>query len=178
MDEQRTRFKQDCDAGFEAVYAAYYRRLVYFATGIINDRQEAEDIAAEIFLKYWNKRHDFNTEKNTRAFLFISTKNACITLLRQRRKIKIRQEDFAMQQSSHTESILQDMVLREMFCEAKDVLQTLPKGCRRIIRLTFEAGQSNRQIAALLALSVNTVSNQKSRGIKILKERFAKLQTV
>jgi RNA polymerase sigma-70 factor (family 1) len=176
MDVQSTCYKPCCDAGFKAVYAAYFQRLVFFAHGIIDDQAEAEDITAEIFLKYWNKRQDFVTQKAIKAFLYISTKNACLNLLRQRRNIERNKHRFASQLHRHAEPVLHEIVHRELLADAEDVIETLPRACRRIIRLTFDRGQSNQKIAQQLSISVHTVKNQKCRGIKLMQERFAKLQ--
>ena len=36
------------------LYIKFYSRLVYFSYQIIGDKENAEDIAQDAFIKYWN----------------------------------------------------------------------------------------------------------------------------
>lgn len=41
---------------FKKIFVTYYARIVYFAFQIIGDREEAEDIAQDTFVNFWNHK--------------------------------------------------------------------------------------------------------------------------
>lgn len=164
------------DKAFEYFFKEYYRILIFFARKLIADQLAAEDIVADIFLKFWQKQGDFKTEDNVKAFLFISTRNACLNhkergqyIVRSTKLLKERfncYEDFALNEIIRTE------VLRQVWW----LVEHLPKQCRKIILLSFVGGLTNQQIARKLNLSINTVRNQKVRGIELMRTRFREME--
>jgi len=56
--------------------------LYYFAKRFVLDRQDAEDIVAESFIKLWRLRENFDNPQSIKAFLFITTRNGCLDFLR------------------------------------------------------------------------------------------------
>src|SRR5215468_2628101 len=79
-------FQEGNAQAFQEVFNRYNKRLCYFAEQRVKDRKEAEDIVADIFGKLWQEHAGFNSEENIRAFLYISTKNACASFLRQKQR--------------------------------------------------------------------------------------------
>ena len=43
---------------FKKIFVTYYARIVYFAFPIIGDREEAEDIAQDTFVNFWNQKEN------------------------------------------------------------------------------------------------------------------------
>src|SRR5690606_28219119 len=81
-----SEFKNGNSRGLSYVFDLHYRSLCYFAECMVQDRQEAEDIAATSFVKLWKRSADFETSQNIKAFLYISTRNACLDYLKQLRR--------------------------------------------------------------------------------------------
>ena len=43
---------------FKEIFMTYYARIVYFAFQIVGERVEAEDIAQDTFVNFWNQKEN------------------------------------------------------------------------------------------------------------------------
>lgn len=66
---------------FKTLFLKYKKRLRYFANKMANDDFWSESFATDALMKVWNK-HDFETEKETKNFLYTEVMNACLKYLR------------------------------------------------------------------------------------------------
>ena len=67
---------------FADVYNMHYNRVYNFVKDLVKDREEAQDIVAETFIKLWKLHALFNTNENIRAFLYVTAKNASMDYFR------------------------------------------------------------------------------------------------
>lgn len=156
---------------FQAVFRQHYRDLCYFAVSIVQDREDAEDLVQETFSKLWNKRGDFQAAAQVQAFLYITTKNACLNLLKQKQRQSSREAAFSYLYENTFDPILVDTeVIRELYRE----IENLPTQCRRIFRMSYLEGRKNEDIAGALAISYNTVRSQKLRALRLIRASLLK----
>ena len=73
-----SELKRGSTKALHAVHDLYYPALRNFAISLVLDGPAAEDIVAEVFVTLWKKHKDFETLQNIKAFVYISTRNACI----------------------------------------------------------------------------------------------------
>lgn len=156
---------------FAGIYNRFYNPLVFFARKLLSDPLAAEDIVTEVFLKYWRKHHQFNSLYAIKAYLHISTKNACINHKQRTRHHARAKADLLVLAESFDESVLQEITQTEFLREVYYLVEALPVQCRKIVLLSYIGGLSNQQIARRLQLSVHTVRNQKVRGIQLVRGR-------
>lgn len=154
---------------FATVYTRFYDPLVYFARKLLKDSLAAEDLVAEIFLKYWQKQNHFNALEAAKAFLYISTKNACINQNQKTRTQARAKAGLRILTDEVDESILSNITQSEILRDVYNGVESLPLQCRKIILLSYIGGFSNKQIARHLQLSIHTVRNQKVRGIQLVR---------
>ncbi|WP_205511163.1 sigma-70 family RNA polymerase sigma factor [Longitalea arenae] len=160
---------EDEPLAFASVYDRFYDPLVYFARKLLKDGLAAEDLVADIFVKYWQKRYQFNALEAAKAFLYISTKNACINYNQRTRRQARAKAGWRLIADEFDESILSSITRSEILHDVYDSVESLPLQCRKIILLSYIGGFSNKQIARHLQLSVHTVRNQKVRGIQLVR---------
>jgi RNA polymerase sigma-70 factor (family 1) len=147
----------------------FYSPLCLFAERLVTDRSAAEDIVGESFIKLWNKRSDFETLQNTKAFLYITTRNACLNLLKQSKRDNLSKKQLAYLTSEREEYVLNEIVRAEVLQEIMQAIENLPEQCGKVLKLGYLEGMKNQEIADLLRISVHTVKNQKARAIQLLK---------
>jgi len=167
-----------CNEGnpsFAQIFSKYQSHLVFFARKLVRDQLVAEDIVTEVFITYWNKRDDFANAIAVKAFLEVSTKNACLNYLKKAEYHKKQKKILLDSSVDYEDFILNEMIRTEVITEIWDIIESLPVECRRIILLGHVKGISNKKIAQLLKLSSNTVRNQKSIGLRLIKERHREL---
>jgi RNA polymerase sigma-70 factor (ECF subfamily) len=56
--------------------------------------------------------------------------------------------------------------------EVHAAIESLPEGCRTVLKMAYFEKLRNEEIAGILDVSVNTVKTQKMRGIKLLRLRL------
>ncbi len=157
---------------FEEIYQKYHRRLMLFACKMTGDQLAAEDIATETLLKYWHKQSDFTNEFAIKAFLDISTKNACVNYKLMVRRKNEKENGYHNIVEKCTDSIISHIVRTELIIEVWNIVETLSTECKRVILLAYVEGASNKDIARRLNISANTVKNHKYRGIQIVREKL------
>ncbi|GEO03342.1 DNA-directed RNA polymerase sigma-70 factor [Adhaeribacter aerolatus] len=178
MSENDNILKQDSSISFnqelslEQLFKEYYTRLVYFSFQLIKDKDAAEDIVQEAFIKYWHGREDTETGNQAiKSYLYSAVKNASLNVLRHQ-KVEEKYKDTLERTLPGETSILQLMIRAEVVSELHRAIQTLPAGCQQISRLGYLEGKNNQEIAEELGISVNTVKTQKQRSLQLLRLRL------
>lgn len=168
-------FKQGSKEAFEEVYKTHYPSLFFFVRRFLSDRQEAEDITADTFIKLWKIRHNFDTHQNIKAFLYITARNACLDCLRARqRSTGMQQELTYLLLQNNDVTFIQDEVKADVFKQIREEIDNLPPKCQQIFKMAFLQRIKNADIALQLGLTVQTVKNQKVRAIKLLRLAIGK----
>jgi len=69
------------DPIFHEVYERYHARVVSWCYRVARDRENATDLAQEVFLKAYRYRHSFRGEARLSTWLYAIARNHCITAL-------------------------------------------------------------------------------------------------
>ena len=134
--------------------------------------EAAEDVVQECFMKLWEKLEQGTAVDNRRAYLYMTVRNRCLDHLR---KKGLPTESL---KPYDTYGIIDDDDAQERAqTEARmwTALDSLPPKCREVFILSKRDGLKYEEIAEELGLSVNTVRNQISKALKMIKEGVVKL---
>ena len=163
--------KGDKDA-FGKLYSSYLDaiyRYVFFR--VENDRQTAEDITEEIFLKAWRHIDQFKIGTGTvQAWLY---KIASTTVIDHHRTKK--------QQVNMHEEIADESTIEEQFVKKTEqqqitrALKTLTDEQQSVIIMKFINDLSNKEIARVLNLSNEAVRALQYRALKNLRKKLKNL---
>jgi len=165
-------FRSGGQKAFKRIYDLHSRSLVYFAEALVADRQQAEDIVAEIFIKLHKLRENFHELQNIRSFLYLATRNLCLDYLRAAKRKGNNIKELQYLSEGEEESYLDTIIESEFIGKLYAVLESLPKECKKIMKLAFLEGFSNKEIADKLGLSISSVKNQKVRGLQLMRIRL------
>jgi len=155
-------------------FKLYVKSLRYFAFRLVQDELEAEDITAECFVKVWERHHDFETEDNIKAFLYISCRNACLDYLRRLKVKSTAQEAYYSQLVNSEETILYQIVKSEVLEALNKEIEFLPDNYRKVFKLIYFDYKKTDEIALELGISVQTVRNYKARAVELLRVSMLK----
>ncbi|MBO9635094.1 MAG: RNA polymerase sigma-70 factor [Chitinophagaceae bacterium] len=147
----------------------YYAPLCYFAERMIHDRQAAEDIVEDTFMKLWKKHMDFGTIQNIKAFLYITTRNACLNLLKQYQRDAVSRKEMAYLNGDSDDFVLNSIIRTEVMAEIYRQIEKLPTQSRKVLKMSVFENMRNHEIAAALDVSIHTVKNQKVRAMQLLR---------
>ncbi len=151
----------------------YYPALRNFAISLLNDGPAAEDIVTEIFVILWRKHRDFETLQNIKAFLYISTRNACINHIKRLQRDSVMKTGFSNYLSTdHEEFALNEMIRAEVLQQIYEAIEALPSQCKRVFKMCYVEGLSNSEVAERAAISINTVKNHKVKALGLLRLKF------
>lgn len=173
-----TNFKNGDVKAFEILFNMFYPKIKGFAQGLLGrDNPVAEDISMESFSKLHKLRQNFETIPNIRAFLYITTRNACLDQLRYSNRQEILVKEW-INTVEHQSFIEIKQVEGEMFNAVKDAIERLPQKCRQVIQMIYFEGLGTAEISSRLSISIATVRSQKRHGIGLLKAAFADKEMV
>jgi len=150
------------------LFDLHYASLCYFAETIVRDRQEAEDIAIQVFMRFLQQKQDFRSIESIRSWLFVSVKNAAIDFLRREKRQSLAEEELVVLGEPGDDMellILKSRVLQAVYEE----VENLGPQCRAVFKALFFEGKSTAEIAGEMGLSPQTVLNQKARAIRHLR---------
>lgn len=156
------------EADVKSLFDEYYNRLVYFSYQITNNRPQAEDIAQDAFVNFWdNSHHVSNNPVAIKNFLYSAVKNASLNVIRHN---KVAEQHINSQSGSPVEEAVFNSIIRaEVLAEIHKAISLLPDSCQQIFRLSYLDEMKNNQIADMLGISVNTVKTQKQRALKVIR---------
>ncbi len=168
--------KSDVKA-FESLFRSYFAQLSNYAGEILKDAHMGEEIAEEVFVKFWEQREHLKIDVSIRAYLFKSTYNQCINYLKHQ-KVKEKYQLFFMhhicprnfEAGFSMDYPLSAVLTKEIEHLAEKAIERLPKQCREIFILSRYEEMKNDQIAEKLGISVSTVKTQISRALVKIKK--------
>ncbi len=153
---------------FTSLYKQYYQRIYYFAKSFLPDKEDAEDITADTFIKLWNHRDSFDTINALKSFLHVTTRNSCYDFLRHYKVKAEKQVELIMEMDIQYNPELQQ-TKEELLKLVQKEVKNMSAKMRQIFYLSYNEGLTPAEIAEALKLSVQTISNQKTTLIKTLR---------
>ena len=167
-------FKRGNTHAFRAVYDMFFPSLCFFAKRLVDNDGEGEDIAADSFVKLLNRHDSFETLPNIKAFLYITTRNACLNFLRLSQRQHSSKRELNRLQDKTDEHVLSHMVHAEVLREVEFEIEQLPNRCKEIFKLIYYERRSADEIAQLLGISINTVWVQRAKAIQLIRTNLLK----
>lgn len=158
---------------FEHLYMTHRVTLYNYAYQILKDVQLAEDAVSETFLILVKKMKDIEkmTETEIRNYLIIIAKNKAKKIYSERVKQTCSEEFDEVQTVGNTEW---EVVLREEASHVFSLIQSMDEKYADIFYLRYCLDLKEKEIAALLGLSVSTIKSRIYRGKKQLQEMIEK----
>jgi RNA polymerase sigma-70 factor (ECF subfamily) len=165
-------FRKGGPDALQILLKQFYSPLCLFADRLVADKAAAEDIVGESFIKLWNKRCDFESTQNIKAFLYITVRNASLNYLKRLKRDSLNKKQLAYLSGEKEEFVLNEMIRAELLKEIMHEINNLPEQCGKVLKLAYLSGLRNQEIANVLNISVHTVKNQKARAVQLLKLRL------
>ena len=155
---------------FKCVFDTYYKSICLFIQKYIQNAEQAEDLAQDIFIKIWEKKIQFNSPLAFKAYLYQAAKNKALNVLEHEAVKRLYQEKVNIDRKSES-FFYQNFIEQETQRLMMQTIDKLPPRAREILHMNLE-GYKNQEIADHLSISVNTVKNHKATAYKFLKENL------
>jgi RNA polymerase sigma-70 factor (ECF subfamily) len=160
---------ESSEQSFRIAFDAYYEKLCRYAYTIVRDMDEAQDIVQNVFVKIWERKETLAMTVTVKSYLYRAVYNHCMNHLEAR---AVRQK-YQHKESGDLSPIQEPEVFpHELEENIIAVINTLPKQCRLIFMMSRYQEMKYAEIATKLGISVNTIENQISKALRILKTHF------
>ena len=155
---------------FNKIYAMYSKRLYGYCLKISKNREDAEEIVQDVFLRLWNMKEDIRQEETVRSLLFIISKNYLLKSCYNQVHSQIFEDYVDYEEKLRNDDRADSKIEYEDFLKMiRQAMQTLPETQKKVIELTRLKQYSVQEVAEQLSLSEQTVRNQLSLGLKALR---------
>ena len=167
--------KRGSHKAFDKIYQMYSKRLYVYCLQFTKSPEESEEIIQEVFIKLWSKRLNIRQDETLRSLLFIMAKHHLINAYRFKINHPVYEEYVNYMDIISAEDAHSKLEYNEFLHRFQKIMKTLPVTQQKVIYLSRIEQLSNKEIAATLSLSEQTVKNQLSLGLKALKEKLNKI---
>lgn len=148
--------------GLKEIYEAYNPMIYSLVYEITRNRQDAEDITSEFFIKLWNAADKFKKGRGHRAWLATVAHNMAVDFVRKNRREELLEEypeDIQPAGKSQEEEICSNLAFHKM-------LDSLEEEERLIINLKLIGEMTFKEIAATLNRPIGTITWKYNKAVE------------
>ena len=157
-----------------ALYDRHGRVAYSLAYRMMGERQAAEDLVQEAFLKVWRAAGSYRVERaSVRTWILSILNNRGIDMLRSsasRRRTQDRVE--AQTPTSQPSEAFGETWRNSQREQVREALRGLPPEQLKVLELAYFSGYTHMEIAELLDLPLGTVKGRMRLGLKKIREYF------
>jgi len=165
---------------YEELIKKYKGSVYNLVYRMIENRQEAEDIVQETFIKAFNALATFNEEFAFSTWLFKIATNNCIDTLRKRKlqtysldtPVQTKDGEVSRDFADEHYSPEQSTISSESTTIILDTIAALPEKYRTVINMRHKEERSYEEISAFLKIPIGTVKARIFRARELLKKKL------
>lgn len=156
---------------FEQAFAEFSNAIFRHCYSRLNDRERAQEIMQETFMKTWEYVSKGNTVENVKAFLYHAAHNLVINEALKRKRRGDVSLDALQEQGFDPGSDEEHEAFKKKLDEGKILakLQFVPSSYREVLVLRYVDDLSPAEIAAVTGESANVISVRIHRGLQKLR---------
>jgi RNA polymerase sigma-70 factor, ECF subfamily len=160
---------------FRELVGMHMRRVYDLAYGFVNDHDDAEDIAQDVFVKVFHSLSTFRYDSGFSTWLYRITANTSFDRLKQRKRLLAR---FVPLDGSEAHGAVTTggTELVDASVRIERALHELPTLQRAVVMLRHMEGFSTKQVSDILKCSEGTVKTHLHRGLKKMKKMLQPLK--
>jgi len=172
------KFKNGDRDAFTLLYKKHIIPLIAYGSKLCSDRDQLRDQIQELFVELWNSREYLTETDSVKFYLFRALRYKLVRLAKSLHRqadivrMNIYEERPYMENSIET-SIVEKEVQVYNTALLKEAVSHLTVRQQEIIQLRFYQGFSHDQIAELMQMNYQSVSNLLYRALGSLKERMS-----
>jgi RNA polymerase sigma-70 factor (ECF subfamily) len=167
---------QDDTEAFGQLFLRYERTVLNLTWRLLGEREEAEDVKQEAFLRVLTKAEQFRGDCSFKTWILRIAHNLCCSALRRRQRrpevdpldemvLEPREEQVDANPEAH-------LLRRELAAQVQAALQALPEHHRAMIVLREMEGLTYDEIAEALGCTRNAVKVRLHRAREALRKKL------
>lgn len=157
------RMRSGDRSALHEVYESYIGYIYTIVLQTVSNREDAEDVTSEFFMKLWRLADTYREGNGHRAWMAAIARNMAVDLLRKTKREVLREvvtEDAS--DVSVEKEVIADMSLRQ-------ALDSLKPGEREVVHLKIMGEMTFQEIADILKIPLGTVTWRYQNAIRKLR---------
>ncbi|UNY97528.1 RNA polymerase sigma-70 factor [Zhouia spongiae] len=162
------------DEAHELLYRLYYDKLLLVANSYLNNKEDAEEIIHDVFVKLWRKKNELTIKSSVNSYLYSMTKNFCLDHLRKNKR-RLSATDNIIQSEAYinfkalSDDISTKIIEEELEHHIQQAIASLPEKCREVFTKSKVYGLRHKEISEELDISIKTVENHMTKALKHMR---------
>jgi RNA polymerase sigma-70 factor (ECF subfamily) len=165
---------------FAELVEMYKDKLYHLGYRMLNQRQEAEDVVQETFLRVYTNLERYDENQKFSTWIYRIATNLCIDRLRKRKpSYSIDAElndsegtDWHALLASDDASPETELILSETQAHIREAIQSLPEKYKSVVVLRYLHDMSLQEISDILEMPVTTIKTRVHRGREFLRKKL------
>lgn len=159
------------EAAAARLYDRYARQVFAIAWNMLGERESAEDIVQDVFLKVWvNAKKITDRGVPVRPWILRVASNLCIDRKRKHREVL---SDTLPESYDESADPSEELVAKERAAIVNDAIAQLPSRQRLALTLTNKLELSSKEAAAILEIGERALESLVARARRKLRESLA-----
>ena len=166
--QNRVAYVRD-ELAYKKLFFHFYNSLQRFSFSIVKDFETTEEIVSDSMMKIWDMGNKLASIEKLDAYLFTTTKNACLTFL-SKHKLEISElAGLDVNHISDYENPETQMYVSEIEKKINHCINELPPQCVMVFKLIKEEGFSYKKVSGILEISQNTLETHMRIALKKIR---------
>ncbi|MBO0949893.1 RNA polymerase sigma factor [Fibrella forsythiae] len=171
------QLKEGNELAFGKLLTRYFNPLQNYGYKFVQDEAFVKDCVQEVFIEIWNRRARISTPDSVRAYLLSCVRKRVVREGYRQRILKKDESvglgnDGSFVEFSPEWSLIEQESLAETTHRIADALNKLPKRQREVIYLRFYQNLERDEIAAIMDVNPQSVSNLMQVAFKSFRENW------
>ncbi|MCM3572408.1 MULTISPECIES: sigma-70 family RNA polymerase sigma factor [Mesobacillus] len=160
----------------DEIMTRYGQEILQLAFSYVKNKQIAEDLTQEIFVKCYRSLHTYSGKSKFRTWLWRIASNHCKDYLKSWYNKNVFTTDYQpIYDSIQSESVEQTVIQDEEDGQLASAVMELPVHYREVIYLFYFEEMSIKEIAVVTESKENTIKTRLKRAKELLKERLEEI---
>ncbi|HZK65116.1 MAG TPA: sigma-70 family RNA polymerase sigma factor [Puia sp.] len=164
-------------AAFSLVVERYQNYVFSLVLRLIENREDAEEVAQDVFVKTYRSLADFRGESKFSTWLFTITRTTCISFLRKKKlkTVSLNDDTTGLQvenkESGFRANIIEQKSRHDVLNEA---IRMLGADDSQVLNLFYKGEQTLEEIGKIMEMDPNTVKVKLHRARQRLRDKMEK----
>ena len=145
------------------------KRLPFPLTGLLNDRNAAQDIVQDVFCTVWEKKDQLQITTSLKSYLFRMVINQSLNSFKKNKAQLSHETLYTCYLNNEEDTTTNEIDFKETEKRIEKTINSLPPACRLVFVPSRYEQFSYKQIATELNISVKAVENQMMKALKSLR---------
>ena len=157
--------------------AKYFNPLQNYGYKFVRDENFVKDCVQEVFIEIWNRREQISTPDSIRAYLLSSVRRRVLRESQRQHILKAEwsadlENDLSFVAFSPEWLLIEEESLADTTLRITNALNQIPKRQREVIYLRFYQNLDRDEIAAIMGVNPQSVSNLLQSAFKSFRENW------